>query len=268
MPPTPHPSATDVRREHHLAEVLEVHLVTDARPRRDDAEIAQRRLPPAQELIALEVPLILEVRVDQHRRIAAVFVDLHRMVDHEVHRLQRVDARRVAAERRNRVAHRGEVHHAGDPGEVLQQHARGAEGDFLLDLSLHVPRGQRLDVAFPDEAAVLVAEEVFQQDPQRKREGPGARTRQPVDGVDAVDDVALPRHVERGAGAKGIDVGHGQSRTGAAPFDGRRGGLSHCRGARRARQADGKASTKPSSAPPYVSRLACAGGAPGEYSRP
>ena len=33
------------------------------------------------------------------------------------------------------VAHGGEVDHGGDAGEVLHQHAGGAEGDFLAGLA-------------------------------------------------------------------------------------------------------------------------------------
>jgi len=80
-----------------LAEVLEIHLVADAGARRDDAEVAEGGLSPAQEHIALLVPLVLELRVEQQRRVSTVFVDLHRVVDHEVDRLQRVDARRLSA---------------------------------------------------------------------------------------------------------------------------------------------------------------------------
>ena len=62
----------------------------------------------------------------------AVLVDLHGVVDDEIDRLQRVDALRIAAERLDRVAHRGEIDDGGHAGEVLQQHAARAEGDLFL----------------------------------------------------------------------------------------------------------------------------------------
>jgi hypothetical protein len=57
------------------------------------------------------------------------------VVDDEVHGDQRVDLAGVAAELRDRVAHRGKVDHAGHAGEVLQQHARRAVLDLVRDLT-------------------------------------------------------------------------------------------------------------------------------------
>ena len=47
-----------------------------------------------------------------------------------------------AAEVDHRVAHRGEIDHARHAGEVLQEHARRHERDFLLDVcaSLSIQR--------------------------------------------------------------------------------------------------------------------------------
>jgi hypothetical protein len=55
---------------------------------------------------------------------------MHRVVDHELGRDQRVDARRVAAELRHRVAHRREVDDGGHAGEVLHDDARRRERDL------------------------------------------------------------------------------------------------------------------------------------------
>ena len=60
----------------------------------------KRVLAPAQEDVALDVALELEVGVDEERRVGSVLVDLHRVVDDEIDRLQRVDPLRVAAELR------------------------------------------------------------------------------------------------------------------------------------------------------------------------
>jgi hypothetical protein len=87
--------------------------VDDARARRHHREVVERRLPPAQEAVALLVALVLERHVLEERLRGAVLVGLHRVVDDEVDRLQRVDARRVAAEGGDGVAHGREVHHAG-----------------------------------------------------------------------------------------------------------------------------------------------------------
>ena len=53
--------------EDHAGEVLDVDLVHDAGARRHDPEVVERRLPPAQELVALAVALVLDVDVALER---------------------------------------------------------------------------------------------------------------------------------------------------------------------------------------------------------
>jgi hypothetical protein len=88
--------------------------------------------------------------VDAERVARAEDVDLHRVVDHELGRHERVDLGRVAAEVGHRVAHRGEVDDAGHAGEVLHHDARGRERDLLRRLGAVVPGGERLDVLLAD----------------------------------------------------------------------------------------------------------------------
>ena len=103
----------------------------DAGVRRDDLEALERALAPAQERVALLVALELALGVDAERVARAEHVDLDRVVDDQLGRHERVDLAGVAAEVGHRVAHRGEVDHAGHAGEVLHHHARGREGDLL-----------------------------------------------------------------------------------------------------------------------------------------
>ena len=160
-------NATPFSRPHDLREVLEVDLVADAGAGRHDLHVRERLLAPAEEQVALVVALVLELDVLLERERRAVLVDLHRVIDHEVDRAQRVDRVAGQAELDERVAHRGEVAHRGNAGEVLHQHARGAELDLVLDALLGVPAGDRLDVGGLDGLAVLVAEQVLEQDAQR-----------------------------------------------------------------------------------------------------
>jgi hypothetical protein len=92
------------------------------------------------------------------------------MVDDELDRLQRVDAVGVAAERHDGVAHRGEIHHARHPCEVLQEDARGHERDLGRRARGRVPLRERPDVVRLHERAVLAAQQVLQQDLQRVRQ--------------------------------------------------------------------------------------------------
>ena len=146
----------------HAGEVLEVDLVHDPRSRRHDLEVAEGALAPAQEGVALEVALELELDVAREGRRGAEDVHLHGVVDHELDRDQRVDLLRVAAEIGHRVSHRGEVDDGRHAREVLEQHAGGRERDLAARLVGRDPAGDGLDVL-----ARAVAEHVLEQDPQR-----------------------------------------------------------------------------------------------------
>ena len=79
-------------------------------------------------------------------------------------------ARGIAAHVGHRVAHRREVDDARHAGEVLQDHARRREGDLLRRVGVRVPGRERLDVLAAHGDAVLVAQEVLEQDLQRERQ--------------------------------------------------------------------------------------------------
>ena len=130
-------------RPHGLREIFEIDLVADAGARGDDLEIVERRRAPFEEFIALGIALIFERDIVAERLGRAEFVDHHAMVDDEVDRDLRVDLLRVAAKRLHRVAHRGEVDHRGDAGEILHQHARRAILDLAVDRALLEPVGHR-----------------------------------------------------------------------------------------------------------------------------
>ena len=188
--------------EDHAGQVLEVDLMDDAGVGRDDDEALERRLAPAQEAVALLVALELALGVDAERVARAEGVDLHRVVDDQLGRHQRVDLRRVAAEVGHRVAHRGEVDDRRHAGEVLHDHAGGREGDLLAGLRVVVPGRERLDVLLADGDAVLVAQQVLEQDLQRERQPRDVELL--LQCVQPVDLIGTPADLEVGTGAKGI----------------------------------------------------------------
>ena len=70
------------------------------------------------------------------------------------------DRRRAA----HRVAHRRQIDHGGNAGEILHQHARRTEGDLDLGLALGCqPAGEGLDILLGDRAAVFMAQQIFEQ---------------------------------------------------------------------------------------------------------
>ena len=111
--------------EHDPGEVFEIYLVNDAGVWRHDLEVRERRLPPAQERVALLISLELDLRVLAERIGRAEEIDLHGVIDHQLRGKQRIDLLGVSAHGLHGVAHRGEVDDARDAGEVLEQDARG-----------------------------------------------------------------------------------------------------------------------------------------------
>src|ERR1051326_3400189 len=100
--------------------------MADAGAWRYDPEVAESVLSPAQEHVAFLVAIDLEPRVDEVRRIGAVFIDLYGVVDDEIDRLQWIDALRVAAELHDRIAHRREI----DDGGRSEERRVGKEGRY------------------------------------------------------------------------------------------------------------------------------------------
>ena len=76
----------------------------DAGPGRHDAQVAERGLGPAQELVALAVAVVLALDVEGERAGRPEPVDLDRVVDDEVGRNERVDA--APGRRRGRPSRR------------------------------------------------------------------------------------------------------------------------------------------------------------------
>ncbi len=180
-------------------QVLDVHLVDDAGARRDDLELVERGLAPAQELVALAVAAVLQLDVLGERLVGAELVGDDRVVDDQLGRGQRVDLRRVAAELLHGLAHGGEVHDAGHAGEVLHDHAGRRELDLLRGLRLRVPAAERPDVVGGDVRAVLGAQQVLQQDLEAVRQAGRA-----LHLVQPEDLVRLVAHLQRAAGVEAV----------------------------------------------------------------
>ncbi len=161
------PFAVFFRRHHDAREVFEVDLMHDAGARRHDLEVVEGLLAPAQKAVALAVALEFDLDVEIKRLGLAERIDLHGMVDHELCRRKRVDLVRIAAEFFHRIAHRGEIDDARHAGEILQHDACRHERDFGVGFLLRVPVRDRLDFLRRDIRAVLVAQQILEQDLHR-----------------------------------------------------------------------------------------------------
>ena len=100
-------------------EVLQVDLVHDARARWYHTHVVKGALAPFQEAVALLIALELPLHVVFEGAQQPVGVNLHRMVDHEVGRHQRIDGRGIFTKLRSPVAHGRQVDQCRDPREVL-----------------------------------------------------------------------------------------------------------------------------------------------------
>ncbi len=148
---------------HHPAQVFQVHLVTDAHARRHHAEVVEGLLPPAQEGVAFAVAFELAGDVVVIGLLGAVLVHHHRVVDHQVHRREGVDAAGVTVQPTHGVPHGGQIHHRRHAGEVLHQDPGWAKGHLVIGAAALLPGGQGLEVVHGHRLAVLVAQQVFHQ---------------------------------------------------------------------------------------------------------
>ncbi len=118
-----------------LGEIFEVHLVADAGAGRHDAEVLERALAPFQEDVALAVALVFELDVVGR---APGRAESSTMTEWSMTRSTGTSGLIFFGSPpswQHAVAHRGEIDHGRNAGEVLHQHAGRAEADFLAGLA-------------------------------------------------------------------------------------------------------------------------------------
>ncbi|GBD09832.1 hypothetical protein HRbin22_02093 [Candidatus Thermoflexus japonica] len=192
----------------HLRQVFQVHLVDDAGAGGDHPEVPEGLLGPAQQRIALPVALELLFHIQVKGQLRPEEIHLDGVVDHQIGGDQGVDPPGIPAEALHRRAHRREIHHRGDAGEVLEDHPGGHEGDLPIGEILGSPAGEGQDILLGHQAAIAVPEEVFQKDPDGERQTGGiahALFRQPAE---PVIDNRPGRGFQRRLRAEGIESRH------------------------------------------------------------
>ena len=160
-------------------------------------------LSPAQECVALDVALHFEIGVEGEGVRGAEFVHLHGMVDHEFGGEQGIDFLRIAAESADGVAHRREIDDGGNAGEILQQHARGHERNFFFGGACGgggVPAGESANIVGVDEAIVFVAQQIFEQNFQRKGQARDVADAGAFERVQAINFKRVVARAQRAAG--------------------------------------------------------------------
>ncbi len=149
---------------HGLCEIFQIHLMANPGAGGHNTEIVKGGLPPFQELIPLHIAFIFAVHIHLKRARIAKFVDHDRVVNDQIHGIERVDQLRVASQRFDAVPHRGKVNNGRNPGEILHQHAGRTIGDFARVFpAVFGPIGKGFDVVHTDRSpAIFKAQHVFQ----------------------------------------------------------------------------------------------------------
>src|SRR5690606_23558700 len=97
-------------------------------------------------------------------------IDHDGVVDNEVHGAQGVDLLRVSTEVDHRLAHGGKVHDRRNAGEILHEDPRRTIRDLGGRPPVVQPGTELLRIVNGDRAAVLVADDVLEQDLEGERQ--------------------------------------------------------------------------------------------------
>ncbi len=145
--------------------------MNDAGSRRNDPEVAERLLSPAQQPVALAVALVLafDIALEGQRRAEQVYLD--GVVDHQVGWNQWIDLVWIAVHACHRRTHGCQVCYSRHAGEILEQHASRHECIFrviLRGLSRR-PARQRLNILLRDGFASGMPKHILQDNPDGER---------------------------------------------------------------------------------------------------
>ena len=147
----------------------------------------ERLLCPTQQRISLAVALYLLFYVAGVRVAKTEGVDLHGVIDDEVDRHERVDLAGVLAGAFHRRTHRREIHHRRHSGEVLHQDASGKEGQLRVLWRRRRPGGQCTHTFVVGNSRLAQAQQAFEEDLDRHRQGRRIGMAVLGEGVDRID---------------------------------------------------------------------------------
>ena len=147
-----------------LGQIFEIDLVNNADARGHHAESLKGLLAPLEKLVPFAIALEFHFEIQAQGLRRSEKVHLHRVVDDEIHRHQRLDDLRIFLQVGDSRAHGCQIDEQRDTGEVLEHNARDNEGNFFRGGRLGIPRGQGLDVLLGNLLSVAVSEHRFQDD--------------------------------------------------------------------------------------------------------
>src|SRR4029079_15411563 len=104
----------------------------DADSRRDELESLESLLTPLEKLVTLAITLELHVQVEFQRAGRTEKIDLHRVIDTQITRHERLDDTWVSSEPLHSAAHRREVYNQRNTSEILQNKTPNAQTAHLL----------------------------------------------------------------------------------------------------------------------------------------
>ena len=152
-----------------LGQILQVDLVDDPDPGRNDREGVEGLLAPLEELVTLAIADKLDFHVAVERLRRTREIDLHGVIDHQIDRYERFDGARFRALLHRSVTHGGHIDQEGNSGEVLQHDTRDRKGNFIVAGRPGLPVGQVPDILLRDFFAVDIAQDGFKDNPDGDR---------------------------------------------------------------------------------------------------
>ena len=147
---------------YSLTEIFKVDLMANTGTRWHHAKTVKSFLSPTQKEITLMVASHLQLDVLGKSLLITKGIDGNRVVDHQVHRRQRINLIHIPAQALYRLSHGSKVNHGRYTGKVLHQHSRRAIGYFALGMAVFLPIDNCLQVSLGDGFTVQVTQQVFQ----------------------------------------------------------------------------------------------------------
>jgi len=128
------------------------------------------------------------------------------MIDDQVNGDLRIHLFGVTAHAGHGVTHRGQVHHAGDAGEVLENHAGGLERNIDRTGRLGTPAGDVPDILLTDLETVVLAQGCFEQDSNGSGKPAHRGDTGFLEGLQSVDRRHSRTGIERASGVERVFV--------------------------------------------------------------